>query len=29
MMIFGEIPDFDAVVDALQKLEDEINGWGE
>ncbi len=28
MMIFGEIPDFDAVVDALQRLEDEINGRG-
>ncbi len=28
MMIFGEIPDFNAVIDALQKLEDEINGRG-
>jgi hypothetical protein len=29
MMIFGEIPAFDAIVDALQQLEDEINERGE
>ncbi len=25
MMIFGEIPDFDVIVDVLQQLEDEIS----
>jgi hypothetical protein len=26
MMIFGEIPNFDTVLNILQRLEDEING---
>jgi hypothetical protein len=26
MMIFGEIPNFDTVMNILQRLEDEING---
>ena len=26
MMIFGEIPNFDRVMNILQRLEDEING---
>lgn len=28
LMIFGEVPDFDAIVGALQQLEDEINSRG-
>ena len=29
LMVFGEVPDFDAIVDTLQQLEDEINNRGE